>query len=103
MIKSITTVRLTKNSKDWEKLSALFDSLGFERGNGWKDGSSQGAPFLAPVGSIEFVQGKAPAEGDLLVEVSDLDTIHKQISTSKIANAKISAIKATHWKSRYFT
>ncbi|MCU1286431.1 MAG: 6,7-dimethyl-8-ribityllumazine synthase [Acidobacteriales bacterium] len=100
MIKSITTVRLTK-SKDFERLSALFDTLGFERGHGWKDGQSRGAPFLAPVGSIEFVDGKTPAEGDLLVEVSDLENAHALTKKSKIAN--ISGIKPTHWKSRYFT
>src|SRR5712691_1769015 len=103
MIKSITTVCLTKSEKDFNQLSVLFDALGFERGHGWKDGHSSGAPFLAPIGSIEFVAGKAPAEGDLLVEVSDLDTVHAQVSKTKIAGAKISDIKATHWKSRYFT
>src|SRR4051794_18765726 len=101
MIKSITTVRLTKSAKDFEKLSELFDSLGFERGHGWKDGRSRGAPFLAPVGSIEFVDGKAPAEGDLLVEVSDVDTIHAQIKKNKTGS--VGDIKPTHWKSRYFT
>jgi 6,7-dimethyl-8-ribityllumazine synthase len=101
MIKSITTVRLTKSAKDFEKLAALFDSLGFERGHGWKDGHNRGAPFLAPVGSIEFVDGKAPAEGDLLVEVSDLDTIHAQIKRNK--TGAVTDIKPTHWKSRYFT
>ncbi|MCU1311215.1 MAG: 6,7-dimethyl-8-ribityllumazine synthase [Candidatus Angelobacter sp.] len=100
MIKSITTVRLTKSAKDFEKLSALFDSLGFGRGHGWKDGHSRGAPFLAPVGSIEIVDGKAPAEGDLLVEVSDLDSVHAQIKKNKIGD--VTDIKPTHWKSRYF-
>jgi 6,7-dimethyl-8-ribityllumazine synthase len=102
MIKSITTVRVVKASKDWEKLAQLFDSLGFERGHEWKDQNSRGAPFLAPVGSIEFVQGKTPAEGDLLVEVSDLDTVHQQVSKSKIASTKTGDIRPTHWKSRYF-
>src|SRR6266481_7632758 len=100
MIKSITTVRLTKSAKDFEKLAALFDSLGFERGHGWKDGHSRGAPFLAPVGSIEFVDGKTPAEGDLLVEVSDLENAHVLAKKAKIAS--VSDIKTTHWKSRYF-
>src|SRR6266446_7825291 len=103
MIKSITTVRLTKSAKDFNQLSVLFDSLGFERGHGWKDGHSSGAPFLAPIGSIEFVVGKAPAEGDLLVEVSDLDSVHAQVNRAKVAHAKVSDIRPTHWKSRYFT
>src|SRR5438105_2555135 len=101
MIKSITTVRLAKSKADFDKLSALFDAIGFERGNGWKDSRSQGAPFLAPLGSIEFVNGKAPAEGDLLVEVTDLDDVRAQIERSKVA--KLSKIQPTHWQSRYFT
>lgn len=100
MIKSITTVKLTKSRSDFEKLSALFDALGFERGKAWKDSRSEGSPWLAPVGSIELVQGKAPAEGDLLIEVSDLETVRMQIEKSKLA--KLSPIEPTHWKSRYF-
>src|SRR5579863_2344456 len=85
MIRSITTVKLTKSKADFDKLSALFAALGFERGKVWKDSRSQGAPCLAPVGSIEFVSGKAPAEGDLLVEVSDLENVRTQIERSKLA------------------
>src|SRR4051812_44112456 len=103
MIKSITTVRVTRSKDDFAKLSALFDALGFERGKSWQDARSQGAPFLAPVGSIEFVNGKTPAEGDLLVEVSDLENARTIIEKSKLAGTKLSKIQATHWKSRYFT
>jgi 6,7-dimethyl-8-ribityllumazine synthase len=101
MIKSITTVRVTKSKTDFEKLSALFDALGFERGKTWKDSRSEGAPWLAPVGSIEFVSGKPPAEGDLLVEVSDLENVRGLIEKAKLA--KLSKIQPTHWRSRYFT
>lgn len=103
MIKSITTVRLTRSKPDLEKLSALFDALGFERGKNWKDSRSEGAPFLVPVGSIEFVNGKAPVEGDLLVEVSDLENARAMIQRAKLAGTKLSKIQPTHWKSRYFT
>ena len=101
MIKSITSVKLAKSKADLDKLSALFDALGFERGKAWKDSRSEGAPWLAPVGSIEFVSGAAPAEGDLLVEVSDLDAVFERIKKSKLA--ELGAVKPTHWKSRYFT
>jgi 6,7-dimethyl-8-ribityllumazine synthase len=101
MIKSITTVRTTKSAKEFAELSELFDAIGFERGKTWKDSRSEGAPFLAPVGSIEFVNGKTPAEGDLLVEVTDLESVRSQAEKSKLV--KLSAIKPTHWKSRYFT
>lgn len=101
MIKSITTVRLTRSKADFAKLSALFDAIGFERGRVWKDTRSEGAPWLAPIGSIEFVNGKMPAEGDLLVEVSDLENTRETIKRSKLAEP--SKIQPTHWKSRYFT
>src|SRR5438270_6694396 len=103
MIKSITTVRVTKSKADFEKLSALFDAVGFERGKAWKDSRSEGAPWLASIGSIEFVNGKAPAEGDLLVEVSDLENARNLIGRSKLAGSKLGKIQPTHWKSRYFT
>jgi 6,7-dimethyl-8-ribityllumazine synthase len=103
MIKSITTVKLAKSKTDFAKLSALFDALGFERGKAWKDSRSEGAPWLAPVGSIEFVNGKTPVEGDLLVEVNDLENARSIIEKSKLAGTKLSKIQATHWKSRYFT
>src|SRR5439155_24556460 len=83
------------------KLAALFDAIGFERGKAWKDSRSQSAPFLAPVGSIEFVNGKAPAEGDLLVEVTDLENVRSQIEKTKLA--RLGKIQPMHWKSRYFT
>jgi 6,7-dimethyl-8-ribityllumazine synthase len=103
MIKSITIVKLAKSKSDFAKLSALFSALGFERGKAWKDSRSEGAPWLAPIGSIEFVNGKAPAEGDLLVEVNDLENTHAVIENSKLAGTKLSKIQPTHWKSRYFT
>src|SRR3954470_21545128 len=103
MIKSITTVKMAKSKEDFAKLSALFDALGFERGKAWKDSRSAGAPWLAPVGSIEFVDGKPPAEGDLLVEVRDLENARAIIEKSKLAGTKLSKIQPTHWKSRYFT
>src|SRR6185312_3020020 len=103
MIKSITTVRLAKSKSDFAKLSALFDALGFERGKSWKDSRSEGSPWLTPIGSIEFVNGKAPAEGDLLVEVNDLENTRAVIEKSKLAGTKLSKIQPTHWKSRYFT
>src|ERR1041385_723099 len=102
MIKSITTVKMAKSKEEFAKLSALFDALGFDRGNPWKDSRSEGAPWLAPIGSIEFVNGKPPAEGDLLVEVSDLENARAIIEKSK-PRTKLSKIRPTHWKSRYFT
>ncbi|HWC19421.1 MAG TPA: 6,7-dimethyl-8-ribityllumazine synthase, partial [Terriglobales bacterium] len=103
MIRSLTLVRQTSPEK-FERLSALLRALGFEDGNGWSDEHSRGAPFLAPVGSLELVNGKAPAEPEILIEVSDLDTAYQVVKKHlQGANADIGEITDTHWKSRIFS
>ena len=99
MIRSLTLVRLVSREK-FEQLSSLLRALGFEEGKGWKDEHSRGAPMLAPVGSLELVEGRNPAEPDILIEVSDLDTAHS-ISRKFLPNATLD-ITDTHWKSRVF-
>jgi 6,7-dimethyl-8-ribityllumazine synthase len=105
MIKSITTVRATSSPADFEKLAALLDSLGFERGPGWNDGPDKGASFLAPKGNLEVFTGASgssdPAQyTDLLVEVSNLDDVHAAVAKS--GAGKVSGISPTSWKSRVF-
>lgn len=100
MIRSLTLVRRTSRD-NFEQLSALLRALGFEDGCGWSDEHSRGAPFLAPVGTLELVDGQAPAEPEILIEVSDLDTAY-QIAKKQVPNA-ISEIEDTHWKSRVFS
>ena len=97
MIRSLTLVRRTSTEK-FEQLSRLLRTLGFEDGAGWSDEHSHGAPFLAPIGSLELVNGKAPAEPDILIEVSDLDTAH-QLAKKHLGDA-VGEIEDTHWKSR---
>jgi len=99
MIRSLTLVRQTTPER-FEKLSALLRALGFEDGAGWSDEYSRGAPFLSPVGSLELVEGRAPASPEILIEVSDLDTAH-QIAKKHLADA-VEEIEDTHWKSRVF-
>ena len=100
MIRSLTLVRRTSREK-FEQLSALLRALGFEDGAGWNDEHSRGAPFLAPTGSLELVDGRAPAEPDILIEVSDLDTAH-ELARKHLSN-DAGEIVDTHWKSRVFT
>jgi 6,7-dimethyl-8-ribityllumazine synthase len=100
MIRSLTVVRQSSPQK-FEQLSALLRALGFEDGAGWSDEHSRGAPFLAPIGSLELVQGRAPAEPDILVEVSDLDTAHQL--AKKHLNDAVGEITETHWKARVFS
>ena len=97
MIRSLTLVHQTSSEK-FEQLSRLLRALGFEDGAGWSDEHSRGAPFLAPVGSLELVDGHAPAEPDILIEVSDLDTAH-QLAKKHLGDA-VGEIEETHWKSR---
>ena len=103
MIRSLTVVRQTTAEK-FEKLSALLRALGFEEGNGWSDEHSRGAPFLAPIGSLELVDGRAPAEPEILIEVSDLESAY-QIAKKHLpgAGTDIGEIADTHWKSRVFS
>jgi 6,7-dimethyl-8-ribityllumazine synthase len=103
LIKGITVVRTVKSAPEWEQLKHVFDALGFEHGKGWEDGHSKGAPFTSPYGAIEFVHGAAPAEGDLLIEVTGLDAVHERAKkAAKGKEIKISDLKPTHWNSRYF-
>lgn len=100
MIRSLTLVRRTSPEK-FEQLSKLMRALGFEDGAGWSDEHSRGAPFLAPIGSLELVDGRAPGEPDILIEVSDLDTAH-QIAKEHLHD-ETGEIEDTHWKSRVFS
>jgi 6,7-dimethyl-8-ribityllumazine synthase len=101
MIKSLTIYRLARSPEEFNKLSAFLKGLGFEPGEGWSDEYSRGAPHLAAVGSLEIVTGRLPAEPNVLVEVSDLDTACKLARTYFPQNT--SDITETHWASRIFT
>lgn len=102
MIKSITTVRPTSSAADFEKLAALLDSLGFERGQGWNEGKDKGASFLAPKGNLEIFTGETdPANyTDLLVEVSNLDDVHAAVKKAGVGT--VSDLTPTTWKSHTF-
>jgi len=100
MIKSLTIYRLAQSPEEFNKLSAFLKGLGFEAGEGWSDEYSRGAPYLAAVGSLEIVTGRLPAEPDVLVEVSDLDTACKLARTYFAKST--SDITETHWASRIF-
>ena len=99
MIRSLTLVRRFSREK-FEQLSALLRALGFEDGAGWSDEHSRGAPFLAPVGRLELVDGRALTEPDILIEVRDLDTAN-QLARKHFHDAA-GEIQDTTWKSRIF-
>jgi len=107
MVKGITLVRGTRTAADFEALTSFFAALGFEPGKGWADDLSRGAPFLAPLGSVEFVVGKMPATPEILIEVTGLDSV-REVAARWAVNAgvtekSIAPIVDTHWKSRVFT
>lgn len=97
MIKAITTVRFSKNKRDFDALNSLFAALGFEPGTEWKSAKGQGRYFLAPVAKLEIVLNeKLPA--DLWVEVTDLDSIRDLLKQHKVKLR--SDVKETGWGSR---
>ena len=107
MIKGITIVRQTLSPAVFDNLSGFFSALGFEPGKGWQEPFSRSAPFLAPLGNLEFVDGALPATPEILIEVAGLDSIHqiaaKWLERNSEAAAHLTPIRETGWKSRLFT
>ena len=110
MIKGVTFMRPASTPAVLDKMASFFSVLGFEPGKGWEDGSSRAAPFLAPLGNLEFVTGTLPGMAEILVEVTSLDSVH-EVAKSWLAknegetevSSRITDITETHWKSRSFT
>jgi 6,7-dimethyl-8-ribityllumazine synthase len=110
MIKGLTTVAQVASEEAFTQLGELFQALGFEQGKGWDDETGKGAAFLAPMGNLELVTGRSPAAPALLVEVTQLDTVHAAVEAWIVAHqrsedvaAKLSEPAVTHWNSRLFT
>ena len=76
MIKGITSIAPIASEDVYAKLGSLFRSLGFEEGKGWSIDGGQGAAFLAPLGNLELVFGRAPAVPNILVETTQLDQVY---------------------------
>jgi 6,7-dimethyl-8-ribityllumazine synthase len=109
MIKGISILRSAGSAAAYERLSGFFAALGFAPGKGWQEADSRGASFLAPLGNLEFVDGRFPATADLLIEVTSLDSMHQAAAAwlraqgGDAADGRLSPIAETHWKSRIFT
>jgi 6,7-dimethyl-8-ribityllumazine synthase len=105
MIKGLTTVARVASDEAWGQLGELFSALGFENGKGWSDDKGKGAAYLAPLGNLELVAGRMPSVPELLVEVTQLDTVHDAVAAwvkTYPANT-LGEVGATHWNSRLFT
>jgi 6,7-dimethyl-8-ribityllumazine synthase len=115
MIKGVSFLRAAADRNVFDRLTRFFSALGLERGRGWEEGSSpangqhvsRGASFLAPVGNLEFVDGKMPPFADVAIEVTSLDAVHQAASawlrSEGLDPAAITPIADTHWKSHHFT
>jgi 6,7-dimethyl-8-ribityllumazine synthase len=105
MIKGLTLVRSVPSAKDFERLTSLFEALGFEPGKGWELDGGKGAPFRAPLGNIEFVTGREAKAPPLLVEVTQLDGVYEAVKAWAAANEAPAPteIALQPWKSRLFT
>jgi len=109
MIKGISFLRSAGSTAAYERLASFFSALGFAPGKGWNEQESRGAAFLAPLGNMEFVDGKFPSTADVLVEVTALDAVHQAAATWLRAQGGDEAVKLlspiteTHWKSNIFT
>ena len=110
MVKGITLVSGISSGGVFDQLSSLLSALGFEPGRGWKDAEGRGAAFLAPLGNLELVTGRAPAVPSLLVEVTQLDQVHAEVRDWILSGLcfgettdHLSSPEATHWNSRLFT
>jgi 6,7-dimethyl-8-ribityllumazine synthase len=99
MIKGITTIRHAGSAREFKALSKLFDALGFERGAPWRTARGQGAPFKAPLGRLEIVEGLETIHADIWVEVTDLDSVREVLAREKAAIA--AEIQQTSWSSRF--
>ena len=106
MIKGITLIRSAASPEAYEQLSDFCSALGFEPGRGWQLESGRGAPFLAPIGNLEFVEGTLPHSAEILIQVVGLDSIYEIAKRWMAAYApgnSLSPIVETSWKSRIFT
>ncbi len=114
MIKGISFLRPAGSAAAYDRLAAFFTALGFAPGKGWQEEGSRGASFLAPLGNLEFVDGRFPSTADVLVEVTSLDSVHQAAEawfrahavpgqSGDAAVSQLSPIAETHWRSRLFT
>ena len=77
MIKGISFLRPAGSAAVYRAAGELLFGAGICKGGGWKDDTSGGASFLAPLGNLEFVDGKFPSVADVMVEVTALDAAHQ--------------------------
>ncbi len=98
MIKKLTVVRVLDAAQARESFansSAVSASSPAQPGS--TDGGT-GTPFRAPLGELEIVSGMDPELPELLVEVSDLESVAK--ICAELDGVSAAQIEETAWQSR---
>jgi 6,7-dimethyl-8-ribityllumazine synthase len=110
MIKGITFVHAASTPAVYDTLHRFCSAVGLEPGRSWETDMSRGAPFLAPVGSFELLDGMAHLPAELLIEVTAIDDVHRaakewleQAVGPQEAAKRITNVGPTTWKSLAFT
>lgn len=93
----------------YDTLHSFCSAVGLEPGHNWETGTSRGAPFLAPVGSFELLDGMAHLPARVLIEVTAIDDVYRaakewlEQSGGTEAAKRITQVVPTTWKSLAFT
>jgi 6,7-dimethyl-8-ribityllumazine synthase len=110
MIKGITFVHAASTPAVYDTLHRFFAAVGLAPGRAWETDTSRGAPFLAPVGSFELLDGMAHLPAQVLIEVTAIDDVHlaakqwlEQAVGAQEAAHRLSNVAPTTWKSLAFT
>src|ERR1700730_15530800 len=106
MIKGITFVHRAGTPAVYDTLHRFFSAMGLEPGRAWETDTSRGAPFLAPVGSFELLDGMAHLPAEVLIEVTAIDDVPlaaeqwvAQSAAGQDLSRRISNVEPTTWKS----
>jgi len=110
MIKGITFVHAASTPAVYDTLHRFFSAVGLEPGRSWETDASRGAPFLAPVGSFELLDGMAHLSAEVLIEVTAIDDVHQaakqwleEAAGPQETAKRITNVAPTTWKSLAFT
>ncbi len=110
MIKGITFVHAASTSAVYDTLHGFFSAVGLEPGRSWETDTSRGAPFLAPVGSFELLDGMAHMSAEVLIEITAIDDVYRaakqwleQTAGAEEAAKRMTDVAHTTWKSLAFT
>lgn len=115
MIKGITFVHAASSPAVYDTLHRFFSAVGLEPGRNWETDTSRGAPFLAPMGGFELLDGNShlaatDSTASVLIEVTAIDDVHQaakqwleQEPAPQETTLRITAVAPTTWKSLAFT